>query len=248
MFLKNNSNEKFGNISKKTKTAFTLAETLIVLVVVGIISSISVPTLIMVHQKEEALTRIKKTYSALQQTTYRAIADHGQPDTWVMNSGTSWNTARRFTETYILPYLSTADICLNNVTSKCNYTIYNLNKTVYNMPNNTFRFYLADGTFLFVYPVSNSNDKAAMIYFDINGPKLPNRLGRDIYKIEYWISSTSVGRTPQIGKVTPAYFNKSRAEITGTSNNEYCNKTKQGMACLAVILEDSWTFADDYPW
>ena len=39
-----------------------------------------------------------------------------------------------------------------------------------------------------------------------------------------------------------------KSKIMGNNNDEYCNKNKNGKACLAVIIMDGWEIKDDYPW
>lgn len=249
MFFNRNSNEKFDCILNRSKSAFTLAETLIVLVIVGVIASITVPTVLTTQQKEETLAKLKKAYSTLQQTKIKAISENGQPTTWYMANGNTWENARDFSETYIVPYLSVIYKCpLNSNEPRCRYTMYGLNKNQYNPGTNNYKFYLADGTLLFVFAQSDNNNKGVTILMDINGSKKPNRIGRDIYKVEYWIATNKATRQAQLNNITPAYFSYERSTILSNSNNDYCNKSKIGLACLAVIMKDSWTFADDYPW
>ena len=235
--------------AKSCKKGFTLAETLITLVIIGIIAAITVPTLIIGHQKEEALDKIKKAYSTLQQTKNQAIMENGQPKTWTMANGNTWENARDFSETYIVPYLSVIYRCpLNSNETRCRYKIYGLNKQQYSFSATNYKFYLADGTLLYVFAQSDNNNKGVQILFDINGSKKPNIVGRDVFKIEYWLISNKSTRQSQVNNITPAYAGYDRATLLGTGNNEYCNKQKIGLACLAVIMKDSWTFQPDYPW
>ena len=235
--------------NNKPIKAFTLAETLITLVVVGIVAAITVPMISMQHQKEETITRIKKVYSVLQQTTFRAIADYGQPTTWTTLSTDNWNASKDFAERYLLPYMSVSYKCEDNTEPKCNYEIHNLNNTDFEMPSNTYRFYLQDGTFIFLHTKhESSTELSGRIFFDINGPKKPNKFGRDVFKIEYWIQSSHESRKVQLGKITPAWSNLDRATIMGTGESEYCHKSKKGHSCLGVIVKDGWKISDDYPW
>ena len=49
--------------------AFTLAEVLITLVIIGVIVSMTIPTLINKTQNQEFVSRLKKTYSTFAQVT-----------------------------------------------------------------------------------------------------------------------------------------------------------------------------------
>ncbi|MBR6164001.1 type II secretion system protein [bacterium] len=57
-----NLNNKLFSIPYYEKNhAFTLAEVLITLVIIGVIAAITVPTLITKYQKEQTVTRLKKS-------------------------------------------------------------------------------------------------------------------------------------------------------------------------------------------
>ena len=69
--------------------AFTLAEVLITLVIVGVIAAMTIPTLINKTNKQEYVSRLKKTYSTLSQATNRIIAEEGTPKASVGGWATS---------------------------------------------------------------------------------------------------------------------------------------------------------------
>ena len=84
------------------KCAFTLAEVLITLVIIGVIAAITLPTLITKYQKEQTVTRLKKVYSTLSQTNQRAIADNGPMDTWDIGEADNSQEAIKFLNKYII--------------------------------------------------------------------------------------------------------------------------------------------------
>ena len=60
---------KSAPIGEGNKSAFTLAEVLITLVIIGVIAAITVPTLINKTNKQEYGSKLKKAYSTLSQVT-----------------------------------------------------------------------------------------------------------------------------------------------------------------------------------
>ena len=52
---------------KRKKAAFTLAEVLLVITIVGIIASYTIPPLVISTQNMDTIVRLKKTYSGLGQ-------------------------------------------------------------------------------------------------------------------------------------------------------------------------------------
>ena len=141
-------------------------------------------------------------------------------------------------------------------------TIYASKKSITKMPvkingssftfekSKTYRFYLVDGTFMAVYANQNLNSnghrKQVTILFDTNGPKGANKLGNDIYKLEYMIESLKKPKQ-YIGKILPQYVDYKRTDLL-SNKNEMCNKNQNGVACLSLIYNDGWVFAKDYPW
>lgn len=57
--------------------AFTLAEVLLVLSVIGVVAALTIPTLIQKITGDQTVVRVKKVYSILSQATMSLIADNG---------------------------------------------------------------------------------------------------------------------------------------------------------------------------
>ena len=55
------------------KKAFTLAEVLITLGIIGVVAAMTLPTLVGEYQKKQTATQLKKFYSIMQQAITRAI-------------------------------------------------------------------------------------------------------------------------------------------------------------------------------
>src|SRR5574344_2046184 len=63
--------------SRLKRTAFTLAEVMIVLGIIGIVASMTIPTLMNKVAKQEYLTALKKFYSTHTDGWSRLLADEG---------------------------------------------------------------------------------------------------------------------------------------------------------------------------
>ncbi len=130
--------------------------------------------------------------------------------------------------------------------------MYGLNGNQYKniYKNKTYRFYMVDGTFVMVWafyrPNYSGHKKRASIFFDINGSKGPNTVGKDIFKLEYIIESTTK-EASKIAKILPAWIDEDRSKLL-SNKNEMCNAKQDGIACLALIYKDGWNIAPDYPW
>ena len=64
------------------KKAFTLAETLIVIGIIGVVAALTLPNLNHATGDKEAVTRVKKTISQLTDAHDRAFATYGNPSEW----------------------------------------------------------------------------------------------------------------------------------------------------------------------
>jgi len=68
--------------SRLTKAAFTLAETLIVIGIIGVVAALTLPNLNHATGDKEKVTKVKKIYSALTDAVDRAQAVYGDFDSW----------------------------------------------------------------------------------------------------------------------------------------------------------------------
>ena len=82
-YARNDGNKRFfgfhpqNDIAKKA--AFTLAEVLITLGIIGVVAAMTLPTLISNYKDQELVTRTKKAYSVIEQAALMAQQDLGQP-------------------------------------------------------------------------------------------------------------------------------------------------------------------------
>ncbi|MBR6163628.1 prepilin-type N-terminal cleavage/methylation domain-containing protein [bacterium] len=215
--------------------AFTLAEVLITLVIIGVIAAITVPTLITKYQKEQTVTRLKKVYSTLSQTTARAIADNGPIETWEIGLPNNSNDAISFINKYIAPYINIIK-APKDISEGWDSIFYLLNGNEASYGEGDVRFYISDGTSVTSYIYKNSNSTVIRLdmYIDINGDKKPNKVGRDIFFFIYDLKQ---------GIFSPINPSSSRNDILSN-----CNKQKSGTYCATLIMKDSWQIKDDYPW
>ena len=228
-----------------SSSGFTLAETLIALVIVGVVAALTVPTMIAKYHKEQTVTRLKKTYSALSQTTARAVSDNGPISTWELGRKNNRADAKVFFDKYMAPYLSLMGES-KEIPSIANELCHYLNGSICTDDANAYsKAYLADGTSLtFNINESSENNHQFKIVIDINGDKKPNVYGKDIFQFKYYISFSD---PTLVGRFVPNGFDNTRQQLLSNSNYQ-CNKNKQGFRCAALIIKDGWQIKDDYPW
>ena len=93
------------------KSAFTLAEVLITLGIIGIIAAITIPILIQNYKNNVVETRLKKMYSIMNQAIIMSEDNNGNLEEWNFDN-------KDFLNTYIIPYLNKTDIKKIDATAK----------------------------------------------------------------------------------------------------------------------------------
>lgn len=229
----------------KKYTAFTLAEVLIVVGIIGIIAEFTIPNLIVNYQKEQTATQLKKAYSEISQVFLSSTAENGFPQTWDWGTTYTEDANTKFIETYILPHFFVVQNCGFNTTGSCTRgKKYYLNKSVSDFPG--YQIKLKDGTVLNIWLDGNSSGgmppNLLEFFIDLNGEKPPNTWGKDIFII---IFKKNISNTMFFGY-------ESNRDTLKTNSTWGCNKSsssyKAGIYCGALIMYDGWQIKDDYPW
>lgn len=231
---------------------FTLAEVLITLVIIGVVAAITVPSVMSNTNHEEILQKTKKAYSTLSQSVLRSKYDNGPIEDWYELAE---KRAPNYYQLFFSPYLQGTKDCLDY--KDCGYKSVtpwnylngkNYNWYISNEGKSRFFFYMADGTFVAVqtgsYPcVQYDKDGNCIkselsfaseptIIIDINGNRNPNKIGRDVFFLNF---NNEKGTVPYCNTKSANYVNNS------------CKRGGDGSCCLRKIIADSWTFDENYP-
>ncbi|MDR1167926.1 MAG: type II secretion system GspH family protein [Heliobacteriaceae bacterium] len=89
---------------KIVQTAFTLAEVLITLGIIGVVASLTMPALIANHRKIVVETHLKRFYSNMNQAIKLSEVDNGDKKEWAFTGDIDWYNK------YLAPYLKTTSI------------------------------------------------------------------------------------------------------------------------------------------
>ena len=228
------------------KMAFTLAEVLITLTIIGVIAAITIPNLMQSWRKHERITQIKTAYSIIQNATKMAIAEYGNPDGW--DFGSAWN----YTPKYFTPYVKTQKLC-----GMATYSAYNIGKGCFidndkngdwyylngNLasteangyrPDNYYTMILQNGMHLGIWAPSKGNQSSQrhiLFLVDVDGKKGVTKAGHDIFTFAFNLDT---------GKFTTG------TTRSGAYNGNDCINTK-GLSCARAIEQNHWEFPDNYP-
>lgn len=227
--------------------AFTLAEVLIVIGIIGMVSEMTIPTLTSSFQRNVTVAQLKEEYSIINQVLYQAAANSGgdlaslfkYPDTPVGSSNETIVT--NFVKTNIIPYVKLTKDCGYTTPMDCTGDFeYYLNKD----PEagaymDRYMIILSNGTSLAFIPDNYLGYwTGIIIIIDLNGSKKPNTFGKDLFEMRYYGNENKL-----------LFFgnDETRDDMLNDSSNG-CNKDSSGMFCGALIMLDGWQIAKDYPW
>lgn len=206
------------------KTAFTLAEVLITLGIIGIVAAMTLPSIIQKQYQKEASSRLKKFYSAMSQAILLSEVDNGPLEYWdkkssIMNDDGSYNStandmlAEEYFDKYFAKYLKIASKGYLNEDSR-----------------KRFQTIFADGS-----SANWGNGGCIDITYDVNGGKNPNLLGFDRFPFTICHDKK------------PAFTSYTKNSIKSRDIAvEKCKTTPQ--YCVVVLEFDNWEFKSDYPW
>ncbi len=231
------------------KKAFTLAETLITLGIIGVVAAITLPNLISNYQKRVVETRLKETYSILQQAMKSAEADDIALDQYLGTSGMS--NMKSWFNTYLAPYVKYNRVCYD--TAGCWHTKKNKALSGTSVPFDTpgigigsydmVIVQLINGTNLVIdwyHPSQllnifgiNSTTKSITLYIDANGAAPPNIIGKDIYAVVMTANGLiAAGQDKTLEDI------KKNCSVNATGNIA-------GMFCLAKVKNNGWSIPND---
>ena len=159
--------------------AFTLAETLIVMGIIGIVSALTLPNLNSSTGEKEKVAKVKKIYRDLNDAYGRAIAVYGPVEEWFTNDTTDEQETKRFGERFT-EFLKTSKITVNGG----DYGAILADGTQIHTPNgvdlNTSKYY-------------NGLKFVGVIVVDIDGPnKGKNINGQDVFYFDVMSDGTIV--------------------------------------------------------
>ena len=243
--------------SPKRTLAFTLAEVLITLGIIGIVAALTIPTIVSVFKKKEVETRLAQTYSILSQALKRAEVDYGDSQYWTRNLAGYPNTSDfkivdKFLQTYLIPYLSPnpkIEVIDGYGLKKYGYNIRYFDG--YQMLNMRM-IRLDSGTNLFWGMLIGRQGVISLhIIVDINAAKAPNSIGRDLFDMTYSLydGKLFMNGEKSIDGYGLAYSKKLNYSqlMTNCKNSATPDYYSPNHNCGAVIKLNGWKIPKDYP-
>ncbi|MCM1339618.1 MAG: type II secretion system GspH family protein, partial [Muribaculaceae bacterium] len=230
------------------KAAFTLAETLITLGIIGVVAAITIPGLLTAYRRIAYPMQLKAIYSKLLVAQKTINDEFGTPDQWSFNKSSDDNENlndeifNRYVKelnpsTYLgrfgnyykkILYFPTSVSFLNGKLESGSIPGWFVGRMY--EPGYFRAMQLKNGATIAFFIASSPGganfwnlilrgDYAAFL-IDINGKSKPNTLGRDIFAFSLKGGSNSI--------------------VPYMSNTDDCNKNGVGLSCTRKIMEDGW--------
>lgn len=229
-----------GCIDKQKKVAFTLAEVLITLGIIGVVAALTMPTIITKTRNKELHTQFLKTYSELNQIAQMFVAQNNVSVAQYAVGRASW----LLTNDIFKYYKNPKDVgnAMGTYDKDDNFTPYyamhNLNGAGFSGGKNSAgrdSSFLCDGSSfinnmngaIFILndePAENQNGPVVCV--DINGKKGPNRYGIDYFMFVFTVD----GKVIPMGQKHPNNYPYPCQQGDGGCLNftnigaEYCSK------------------------
>ena len=239
-----------SHFSLKHKAAFTLAEVLITLGIIGVVAALTLPTVFTNIRNAQLETGLKKSYSTLEQALNLYQAENGAR----IVAGTTEH--RRMLKTYLIKYIKNSRDCgyggsnvKENLEKACLPNNYagiegdfsgGASYKTYNGENSIALDYFDDGQFVttdgMLILIENSSGPwfgdRMFISVDVNGyNKAPNRLGQDLFMFQI----DNNGALLPMGAENTRYYSATNDFCSNSSKN---NMNGAGCTKLAFSNKD----------
>lgn len=217
------------------KHGFTLAEVLVTLGIIGVVSALTIPTLVKNHQRQVYVTQLQKVVNELSQAADKAITDSNAVSLDETRYGTNKaNGARNF----LNDYFKIVKDCGETATPCFADSYKNLSGNNVELTTPIVAVSLASGASIYIWSAYYYSPYQDNIYqyhsyyslqIDVNGAQGPNIAGRDLFAFDLYSD----------GKVADSYNNSNRDfdyERQKCAEEEW----SYGAGCLNAIINDGW--------
>ena len=229
--------------SIRNKYAFTMAEVLITIGIIGVVAAMTFPSLVAGYRKNVALNKLKKAYTEISQAFQMAELEHGPCEYWDYGTAFDGDSAVNFMNTYLVPYLKVIKNCGKE--SGCwngeAYSLSGIRNSVYgDSSTHNAKIIVNSGYSIGI----TSGGYYVNVQISLNGPSGDEKaiMGKDLF-----FGSLSSKGTP-VCKFNAHGQGETRSGLT---NGDFACTTNAGdgagMSCLGLIIHDGWLIRKDYP-
>lgn len=229
------------------KKAFTLAEVLIAITILGVIAAISMPAIMTNIDKNTWANGLKINMSVLNNGFKQMMAQEGVEDLrdtslWAQNVSKEVNTSNTEINSAMKKHFK-----IEKIASNWPVKSYKLDKkTAYS--NTSIRYYLGNSATInvrFLYDASYNDCAATQLFchpvaeiiLDVNGDKRPNVIGKDIY----FLLLGENGNIYPFGGDAAANYSSSYKRWNTTSGCSGKQPTTDGTYCAGRVADENFS-------
>lgn len=229
--------------------AFTLAEVLVTLGIIGIVAAMTLPAISAHYRKKEIAVRLQKFSSTMQNAYNRATINYGPIQNWQYPSKQNDpDQINEFVMRYLFPYLQGLKVCEAG-DNACE----NIQKNTFTggTGRNAMPVYIfPDGSCFTLIIGGASETSVAMHYmFDYNCLGKPNLLNIDIFNFVTRVIGNRIDLFRagdwQTYNINDRDTLLEYCKASGTDANVSSNYKG---SCTRLLEFDGWEIKDDYPW
>ena len=227
------------------RPAFTLAEVLITLGIIGVVAAMTMPSLITNYRKKQTVVQLKKVYSELSQAAQMSVIQNGDMRDWNYAL-----TGEEFFNTYLGNFVKMSSQSVED--AKKAGVVYKRASgeeevSFTNLYNSGKIFTLASGSQIIMDTLSSLTTTRQTILVDLNGFKKPNKLGVDVFTFSVTHNGVQTYKWDD-GETVDVTRDRETLHNGPSKHNYQCNNSGRGFWCAAMIEKDGWKINKDYPW
>ncbi len=229
-----------GGRNLSSAHAFTLAEVLVTLGIIGVVSAMTLPTLIQNHQRKTYVTQLHKVYNELQQAMMQY-----QNDKNALNLTEAGLTSKASVKTFLNEYLKVIQGCDGNVTPCFSSSYKNINGTTIggiSVWNGYCVTLASSSSFCMDYPTLYDGSYGK-VFIDINGKQGPNIIGRDAFYLAVFPDGVLDVLAADISCRTNGVCGTeggSLKDVRGTVDACKSTLNSSEHSCFGQMLNDNW--------
>ena len=220
--------------------AFTLAEVLITLGIIGVVAAMTMPTLIANYQKKVWVNQLKKSVNTIQNNLRKIMADEGVDsvfDTEIAYKNNPNQSGQILYGIYTDKFASYSNYNLISPDSLKNSFLKESLYDIAVLPDGSCLENSVDTGF------TSWEDSSFQIKFivDINCDKAPNKVGRDIFTLVFNPdASIVVAPEDELGVFKDVCTKDMYEQIYSSFSSSSSDLSALGMLCSMQIIRDGW--------
>lgn len=206
------------------RQAFTLAEVLITLGIIGVVAAMTIPSLITKHHRRVAETKLAKFYSIMNQAIRMSFAENGDTS-YDPNAEDKGVELKNWLDKNIFPYLK-SDYFGDVIISDAGTQYYKVTLT----DGSGFVSYMfQNGDVVYFFYCLNAGDKSCI---------KESYDGKNTFLFQYTLEN----------QIFEPYNSSYYDSVENAKKSCYKTTDEKRHTCATLIFKNGWKIPNDYPW